>query len=462
MNDREYEQLLNNNYNKDSNENNSFKSHKYSVIKIIFIIIGIIIFISIILAIIIFKNSNKNYSVKFNLNGADELNQSIINCKSDIFGHCYVIMPTASRYDGEVLGYSNDATSETIEYKINEKIDVTDNMNLYVVSRKKYTLNIDMSEIDELSTSNSGLSCYSYNTDNSVCDVVIPQFNKKGYSVHGYVETKGSQNQRFFPGETHKASGTLYPIYSIISEIVPNIDIKESFFIDKAYVDVENSCPDDVVTKYTDYLKEIEKKAPFLFNYQKIIFHGDKEFFKKNIFGGEYSFALTNFCGSNGNCDSFKNNTRSSVINCNNYDNAFDEYLSIIHELFHSADSRYNFHFGKYISDEDDVTQLYNNYRDSSLDKCYLPTYDINNKPLRFYAYGSEKEFFSELMTFYYINYIDTNYKIKDIDFEKKSIGFGSIIKEAYFRGNFPDDMKKVAEKYYCILENNFDKNKCS
>ena len=52
------------------------------------------------------------------------------------------------------------------------------------------------------------------------------------------------------------------------------------------------------------------------------------------------------------------------------------------------------------------------------------------------------------MMAFYYLNFTDKDYKV--------------IQGENFYRGNYPDDMKKVAEKYICIGMNNFDKTKCS
>lgn len=357
------------------------------------------------------------------------------------------------------MGYSSDSLSHDASYKVGDVIEIRDDMQLFVISRKKHKLDIDISEIDDISVTKNDLFCYTYNKDNSICDVLVPQFNKRGYNNYWYTDSKNSSNNTIMPGTFYKARGTLYPVYKAINRI-PSIDVKESFAVNKAYIDVEKSCGDEYVKRYTNYIQDIEKIMPFLFNYQKIIFHGDIDFFKKIIFGGEYTFGVTAICGMGDNCDSFVDNIQPSIIRCYN-DGSFDEYLSIIHELFHSVDSRYKYHFEKYISDEDDIVQLFNKYESSSLAKHSLPVYSINDKPLRFYAYENTKEFFAELMTFYYINYIDTNYKLLDIKYERKIYGYFAITKEAYFRGNFPDDMKSVAEKYYCIIKNDFDKSKC-
>ena len=90
------------------------------------------------------------------------------------------------------------------------------------------------------------------------------------------------------------------------------------------------------------------------------------------------------------------------------------------------------------MNEEKELIDLRNKYRNTS------------NRPLRDYAFSdksnsSVSEFFAELITYYYINYIDTTSDIGNI----------------YKRGNFPNDMKQMAEKYLCIGRNEFDKTKC-
>ena len=91
------------------------------------------------------------------------------------------------------------------------------------------------------------------------------------------------------------------------------------------------------------------------------------------------------------------------------------------------------------MNEEKELIDLRNKYANSK------------TRPLRSYAYSDKSntsvpEFFAELITFYYINYIDT------------TTDTGS----SYKRGNYPDDMKKMAEKYLCIGRNDYDKTKCS
>ena len=116
--------------------------------------------------------------------------------------------------------------------------------------------------------------------------------------------------------------------------------------------------------------------------------------------------------------------------------NEYDTYLVMVHELFHSFDMLYSTKFEQKISSEKDVKALYDKYKKAS------------NRPLSTYAFTSYSEFFAEMMAFYYINYVDTSYSI--------------IEPRLFYRGNYPDDIKKVAEKYICLGRNDFDTTKCS
>ena len=116
-----------------------------------------------------------------------------------------------------------------------------------------------------------------------------------------------------------------------------------------------------------------------------------------------------------------------------------DAYLVMVHELAHSFDVEYKAVYNKKyrISESEELKKLYNKYSSVKV-----------NRPLSNYAYSSYGEFFAEMMTFYYANYIDTDYKI--------------INERLFYRNNFPDDMKSFLEKYICLGKNNFDNSKCN
>lgn len=62
------------------------------------------------LVIVIFNNMNKEYTVVFDLNGADEIENKIVSCQSNIRGRCYITLPNAKKmmvkfWDIQVIHY---------------------------------------------------------------------------------------------------------------------------------------------------------------------------------------------------------------------------------------------------------------------------------------------------------------------------------------------------------------------
>ncbi len=441
-----YEEKMNN-INK---EDNTDDSNSLTIKKVL---ISIVIIVILVLLFIVLRNLTNSYNMSIYLNGADTINENNMKCKSNIFGHCYLTLPDVKRNDGEVLGYASISFSQEAEYKIGEEIEMLNDMNLYVVSRKQYKLDIDTSNIDELSVSSDKLSCYIYNSDSSVCEVVVPQFNKRGHQNDGYSETKDGKKVTIKPGESIKSNRTLYPVYSDLYNN-KNIEIRKSIALNNSYVDIENGCSSNGESILIENIKKIEKDFPFLFHNEKIIFHGDEDFYR---FFDETKDTHGLTFGIN---DSIK----SLSIRCGD---DVDFLPVLVHELAHSFDYYYKSINGKMLSDEEDVKALHSKYLAIANSALKNNTYSINDKPLRYYAYlKNRKEFFAELIAFYYINYIDTNYKLKDVQFAKEKVVINGIsydsVKEGYFRGNYPDDMKKVAEKYICLGNNDFNKSKCA
>ena len=70
---------------------------------------------------------------------------------------------------------------------------------------------------------------------------------------------------------------------------------------------------------------------------------------------------------------------------------------TIVHELTHGWDSFYKAKKGLAISENIDIKNLYNKYKNAS------------KKPLRSYAYTNEAEFVADAYSWYYFLYIDNS-----------------------------------------------------
>lgn len=182
---------MNNNYGEYNNQvmyNNINRPRKKSNLMKWFILILLIIALEFIV-LNLFDNElfAKEYHVTFDLNGADEIETMEIKCQSNLKGECQVILPVAKRNNGEVLGYSHDMNAKEAEYKVGDQLQLTLDMNLYVISKKENKLIIDKSNVDEVRDGKT--SCIVYNREKA-CEVDVPMFNKKGYEIQGYTKNK--------------------------------------------------------------------------------------------------------------------------------------------------------------------------------------------------------------------------------------------------------------------------------
>ena len=438
---------MDNNYNNDFNMNNNYELYnnqvmynnhpkkKSNLIKWIIVILLIVALGFIVLNLFDIELLTKEYHVTFALNGADEIETMEVKCQSNFNRECQVTLPVAKRNNGEVLGYSRDMNSKEAEYKIGDQLHLTSDMDLYVISKKENKLIIDKSNVDEVRDGKT--SCIVYNNEKA-CEVDIPMFNKKGYEIQGYTKEQGN-NENLIPfGSTYELNDSItiypvyeeYPIYEGETEKVigrRHLNIEKSVYINDTYVDIGYNCNQNVINSLINNIKTIYEKLPFYAYHNKIVVLGEKD----------YETFADNHSDSAGLTDELEYKNPSIVIRCEEYYTTY-MYMAVVHELSHALDIRYKNISGHFLNEEKDIANLRNKYANSS------------NRPLRDYAYTYSKgmlfEFFAELMTYYYINYIDTSIP-EDM---------------SYRRGNFPDDMKKIAEKYLCIGRNNYDFSKCS
>ena len=353
-----------------------------------------------------------SYTVKFILNGASSIEKEMVSCTTN-GNSCKVHLPKATRDNGVVLGYSYTMDSKTADYFMNMDININSNITLYVISYKVNTLDIKKNELDYVE--DSSLSCYAYNR-NEKCSVRLPSFNKIGYEVRGYSTTPNSLTGIFFPKEYYeiKSDTTLYPIYNISArhEI---INVKKFIIVNGSTIEIEKNCPDTIANKYLNYLNDIKDNAPYLLFGNKITFLGDTAF--NNIWGEKYvgmNFGPRKLRAFDIRCS-------NTVLN--------DYYGTMVHELGHSWDYFYSLKMGNNITSSADIINLFNKYK------------NMSNRPFRDYSYSNVYEFFADMGKYYYFKYT------------KKA--------SEYINISYPNDIKKVMEKYICIAKNDYNEEKC-
>lgn len=352
------------------------------------------------------------YTATFKLNGASYIEKNEVSCEVNN-NLCLITMPIALRDNGDVLGYSTSSDETKAVYNINQQINLTSNQTFYVISRRILNLKIIDNNIDYLGNDNN--YCTIYNKETS-CSILIPIYNKIGYEVRGYSTNKSSLVGFVFPNSNYeiKRDTTLYPIYSSLTR-GKIIDVERTTMIDNTIFDIEKGCPVSIYSHYLNYFEKISQKAPYLMIGSKVSFLTDESFDK--IWGRDY-------VGMNYGPKGLRLfDVRCSNSLVNNY------YATIVHELAHTWDFYYSNFMDNDVTDESDVINLYNKYM------------NMSSRPFRDYSYTDIREFFADMVRYYYLKYIDPTSNYQNL--------------------SYPSDIRFVLEKYICIANNNYDENKC-
>ena len=350
------------------------------------------------------------FILRIEKNGASSIDNNELSCKI-VDGKCNVTLPTASRKDGEVLGYSFNKDNSVAEYKIGDTVTLTENKRIYVISYKKLSMNVVTDSIDYIATPD--VSCNAYNKEDS-CEVIPGPFNKEGYEVRGYSTSEKSQAGYIWPNTAFELEEnlTVYPIWNTYTR-GRGINVSNSFTQGSMTFDVEEGCPVSIYDDYLDYFKTIEDRASYLVIGTKVTFLTDKTF--DEIWGSQY-------VGMNyGPTDLRMMDVRCSTGN--NY------YATIVHEMGHTWDFHYKSVLGKEISKQNDIINTFNKYK------------EMSSRPFRDYSYSDIREFFADMVRYYYLKYTDPIYE--------------------YSSKTYPDDIKGNLEKYICITNNKYKEDKC-
>ena len=456
-----------------------------------YILIALSIIVIILLVIVIYKlvsykdNSSLNdnseidsskYIVKIYLNGADKVDKDLLVCEEN--DNCELMLPKAYRVNGEVLGFSKDPSLEVAEYSQNAKFQVTGNVDLYVISKKTNTLHIDNSDIDYLEQND--LTCTTYNSN--PCIIKIPSYNKNGSITYGYAKEKNAFIPITYPNEEFELTDsiTLYPVYDI-NKYDP-IDVQETIdFNNHFFVEVGKECinKQNTISGIQIYNK-INTATPYFFNFMGNNHQSKVRFYKtvdnkytlfdtddaSGVVHGSEFLPLLDMpdCGA---CDTLTPTGEKSLI----YPDGC--LKTHIHELSHMWDVYYMRNISKehkYLSESQELTEwfelfrdVYNNYPGgyNSLyfdgDIKYVKVNGENVSAVFFrYALTNKQEFFAELSSYYYAKYVNPGF----INYYRNGGGSNNSFLSIKTI-SFPEKLKKLFDKYYCELKNNYDGTDC-
>lgn len=351
------------------------------------------------------------YTAIFIKNGADKIEKSKITCVL-IGDKCEITFPNIIKEDGVVLGWNTENTNYA-RYKVGDTISLSDNHIFYAITYIENTLTIYDDDIDYIAEKR--VSCKAYN-DNEGCMVNVPNYNKIGYENRGYSLRSDSLTGTVFPNMNYviKKDVSLYPVYNTLTRgrVINTSKIVQKYGIT---IEIEDGCSSNIYNEYLSYLDKINEEASYLLVGSKITLLNEKTFDK--LWGEKYM-------GMNYG----PNPLRLFDIKCPSVLNS-DYYATMVHELAHTWDFYYSNHFSKNISDENDYINLFSKYQ------------NMTNRPFRNYSYTNIKEFFADTIRYYYFKYLDP--------------------RGAYVNLDYPEDVKKVVEKYMCVAKNNYQRGNC-
>ena len=124
---------------------------------------------------------------------------------------CYVTTPTITRDGSEIIGWSKNKEAKEADVLANEELEVSNDGNLYAITKKEVTITFETNGAD--SVSNSSLSCSFYNDEDS-CSITTPTIARTSSTIIGWSKNKSSQTAELSVNQkmTVKNDATYYAI----------------------------------------------------------------------------------------------------------------------------------------------------------------------------------------------------------------------------------------------------------
>lgn len=128
-----------------------------------------------------FNNKEQFYAV-FYKNGSATISNSFLSCTKNN-GKCTITLPTITREDSTIIGWSTSREATTPEYKVGEKLELTKNLALYAITRKDIKATFNKNGADKIA--NTSESCTLYN-DDKYCYVTAPNIIHNSGKITGW------------------------------------------------------------------------------------------------------------------------------------------------------------------------------------------------------------------------------------------------------------------------------------
>lgn len=153
-------------------------------------IIGTVQGINTKLNIEVIKNKSKTITVNFDSNGADKIGTSKEKCKSDGTG-CKITLPSITRTNYNIIGWSKNKNSSVAEYKPGDKITVYSDNTYYAITSKEIKASF---KANGATMSDKVETCSIYNKETS-CTVMTPSIVRDKYNIIGWGNSSNSKTK---------------------------------------------------------------------------------------------------------------------------------------------------------------------------------------------------------------------------------------------------------------------------
>ena len=344
--------------------------------------------------------NTKTITAKFFVSDPKSSNEQTkeISCQTKENEGCNITIPNLSVNSGyQFQGWSTSNSSKIVNYMANNTLLIKNDISLYSVVPKVVTVTFNVSDnvsgknikaekfslnytdksgntVIEQSGTSVKLTCLSYNNEGCKLNR-LPMVYAKGYMPHGFSKTIGGGNMSV-PNTTFKEDTTVYSrvgYYNSIEIGYANISFQKIY--GNMMLEIENGISQTYINKITTMLDKVYKYYP------EVFYPGGKIFvLRSNTYYKILKGAYNNIKKSAG-----------YTIATTNYNNCFIKFDSdtnsfmetLIHEIGHSFDNTY----GNYISDKQDLINLYNKYKNTK------------NRPFRNYSYTNTMEFVADIFS---------------------------------------------------------------
>lgn len=129
--------------------------------------------------------------ILFETNGADSISSKKESCRIEQDStYCYITMPTITRENSNILGWSTNKNDTNAEIKMDMELEVSTSKTYYAITEKEIKITFNKNGSDHISSTEE--MCYFYNDHNS-CQITTPTIIRNNSNIYGWSTNKNSK-----------------------------------------------------------------------------------------------------------------------------------------------------------------------------------------------------------------------------------------------------------------------------